>query len=177
MLSERDACGIGFVADAQGRSSRAIVEAALEGLACMTHRGAVAADAKSADGSGLLLPIPASIFGEGRGVASLYVRGDDPRHAVEKAAAEEGISVVEWRTPPTNDSELGQQALDSRPVFVQAVLESNSPNHHERAAFRLRRRIEATTTGTYVASCSFRTVVYKGLVAANALGKFWLDLA
>ena len=86
MLSERDACGIVFVADAQGRSSRAIVEAALKGLGCMTHRGAVAADAKSVDGSGLLLPIPAAIFGEGRGIASLYVRGEDPRDAVEKAA-------------------------------------------------------------------------------------------
>ena len=29
---ERDACGIGFVADAAGRSSRAVVEAALEAL-------------------------------------------------------------------------------------------------------------------------------------------------
>jgi glutamate synthase domain-containing protein 1 len=87
LLNERDACGIGFVADASGRSSRAVVEAALQGLACMTHRGAVAADAKSADGSGLLLPIPATVFGEGRGVVSMFVRGDDPREAVEKAAA------------------------------------------------------------------------------------------
>jgi glutamate synthase (ferredoxin) len=211
MLSERDACGIGFVADASGRSSRSIVEAALKGLGCMTHRGAVAADAKSADGSGLLLPIPAAIFGEGRGIASFYVRGEDPCDAVEKAAAEEGIAVIEWREPPTDDTQLGELALGSRPRFLQAVLESSSPNHHdsaeeeppslletkprtgprraqpnnngggssyaERAAYRLRRRIEATTTGTYVASCSFRTVVYKGLVAANALGDFWLDLA
>ncbi|MEY2476827.1 MAG: hypothetical protein QOG87_2142 [Actinomycetota bacterium] len=177
MLSERDACGIGFVADAEGRSSRAIVEAALKGLGCMTHRGAVAADAKSADGSGLLLPIPPAIFGEGRGIASLFVRDEDPRDAVEKAAAEEGIVVVEWREPPTDDNEIGELALGSRPQFLQAVLESSSPDHLERQAYRLRRRIEATTTGTYVASCSFRTVVYKGLVAANALGKFWLDLA
>jgi len=47
----------------------------------------------------------------------------------------------------------------------------------ERAAFRLRRRIAATTTGTYVASCSFRTVVYKGLITADALSEYWLDLA
>ncbi|MBV8559892.1 MAG: glutamate synthase large subunit, partial [Acidimicrobiia bacterium] len=46
----------------------------------------------------------------------------------------------------------------------------------ERAAFRMRKRIQATTEGTYVASCSFRTVVYKGLVAADTLGDFWLDL-
>src|SRR4029077_15172124 len=62
-----------------------------------------------------------------------------------------------------------------RPRFLQAVLEH--PTGDERAALRLRRRILATTTGTYVASCSFRTVVYKGLVSADLLPDFWLDLA
>ena len=32
-------------------------------------------------------------------------------------------------------------------------------------------------SGTYVASCSFRTIVYKGLVPADALADFYLDLA
>src|SRR5437588_10192751 len=41
----------------------------------------------------------------------------------------------------------------------------------------MRRRVSATTAGTYVASCSFRTVVYKGLVVADALSDFFLDLA
>src|ERR671933_138312 len=107
MAPELDACGIGFVADAKGRSSRFIVQAALQGLACVKHRGALAADARSSDGSGLLVPIPPAIFGEGKGVAMLFVRGDDPRTAVEKAAAEEGVSVVDWRAPATDDDELG----------------------------------------------------------------------
>src|SRR3954451_20751272 len=115
---ELDACGIGFVADAQGRSSRAIVEAALNGLACVKHRGAVAADAKTADGSGILVPIPASIFGEDHGLAMLFVRGDDPRQAVEAAAGAEGIEVVEWRTPPTDDDQLGEPAKQFKPTFL-----------------------------------------------------------
>src|SRR5205823_8343105 len=162
---ERDACGIGFVTDREGRASRDIVQTALTALACMTHRGAVAADALTADGSGLLAGIPGSIFGHGpsgapHGVASLFVRGDDPRAAVEVAAAEEGIAVVDWRTPPTDEDHLGELARASRPEFLQAVLEAPQPD--ERAAYRLRRRIQATTSGTYVASCSFRTVAYKG---------------
>ena len=80
MRPELDACGIGFVADAQGRSSRAIVEAALKGLACVKHRGAVAADALTSDASGVLLGIPASIFGEGPGT----------RHECEGPTAEKG---------------------------------------------------------------------------------------
>ena len=96
-VRELDACGIGFVADAQGRSSRAVVEAALSGLACVKHRGALAADSRSSDGCGLLAPIPPAIFGD-HGVVTLFVRGDDPRREVEAAAAAEGIPVAGWRT-------------------------------------------------------------------------------
>jgi glutamate synthase domain-containing protein 2/glutamate synthase domain-containing protein 1/glutamate synthase domain-containing protein 3 len=174
MRPELDSCGIGFVADAQGRSSRAIVEAALNGLACVKHRGAVAADARTADGSGVLIPIPASIVGEDHGLAMFFVRGDDPRPQIEAAARAEGIDVVDWREPPTDDDQLGDQARQFLPRFLQAVLAH--PSKDERAAFRMRKRIQATTDGTYVASCSFRTVVYKGLVAADTLGDFWLDL-
>ena len=177
MRPERDACGIGFVADAHGRPSRAIVTAALRGLACVTHRGALAADALTADGSGLLVPIPPALFGDGRGVAMLFVRGEDPRAAVEAAAAAEDIDVVEWRTPPTDDAQLGDMARATRPRIVQAILSARNPNGHERAAYRLRRRIEQTTNGTYVASCSFRTILYKGLVAAELLPRFYVDLA
>ena len=42
-MREFDACGIGFVADVQGRASREIVARALHGLACVKHRGAAAA--------------------------------------------------------------------------------------------------------------------------------------
>src|SRR2546421_13036310 len=91
---ERDACGIGFVTDREGRASRDIVETALTALACMTHRGAVAADALTADGSGVLLGIPDSIFGHGpsgvpHGVASLFGRGAAPPPPVQAAPANE----------------------------------------------------------------------------------------
>ncbi|MFN2608781.1 MAG: hypothetical protein ABR511_12975, partial [Acidimicrobiales bacterium] len=182
---ELDACGIGFVADAGGRASRRVVAAALAGLACVKHRGALAADARSSDGSGLLVPIPPAIFGitsdgASHGLAMLFVRAEDPRPAVEAAAAAEGISVVDWRTPPTDDDRLGDQARASRPASLQAVLAppaGATDDEAERAAFRLRRRIAATAPGAYVASCSFRTVVYKGLVVADALAGYWLDLA
>ncbi len=182
---ELDACGIGFVADASGRSSRSIVAAAVGGLACVKHRGAVAADARSADGSGLLTPIPTAIFGAGHGVASLFVRGPDPRAAVEAAAAAEGLALVDWRVPPTDESHLGKLALASQPAMLQAIFADRAPtdgdDRHqpgdERRAYRFRRRIEATADGVYVASCSFRTIVYKGLAAADAIADYYPDLA
>jgi len=180
-MRERDACGIGFVADAHGGSSRAIVAAALHGLACVKHRGALAADSRTSDGSGLLAPIPAKLFGEGHGLAVLFVRGDDPRTGVEVAAKEEGIGIVDWREPPTDDDALGDTARDTKPRIVQAVLtppeSTNGAVDPEIAAYRLARRIGQNCPGTYVASCSFRTVLYKGLAAADQLGSFYLDLA
>src|SRR5512132_637093 len=50
---ERDACG---------RASREIVDLALTGLERLRHRGAVAADARTGDGGGLLVPIPKSFL-------------------------------------------------------------------------------------------------------------------
>ncbi|HVM07356.1 MAG TPA: glutamate synthase large subunit [Acidimicrobiales bacterium] len=174
MRSERDACGIGFVADAAGRPSAAILAATLEGLANVRHRGALNADRKTADGSGVLLPLSPAVFGERRGVAMVFVRGDadEARRGIEAAAAAEALRVVEWRVPPTDDDQLGRQATESRPHIVQAIFEGGS----EREAYRLRRRIGRDVDDVYVASCSFRTVVYKGLVAADLLGDFYLDL-
>ena len=177
---ELDACGIGFVADAQGRVSRSIVSAALNGLACVKHRGAIAADARSADGTGLLTPIPRAVFGDGVGIAVLFVRGDDPRTAVEAAAADEDLVLVEWRDVPVDPSALGDLARASMPRVVQVVFQDTDSvklAQDERRALRFRRRIERAAADVYVASCSFRTVVYKGLAPADALADFYPDLA
>src|SRR5581483_8740554 len=61
-MPELDGCGIGFVADVTGEASRGIVELALDGLACVRHRAAVAADGLSGDGAGILAPLPRAFF-------------------------------------------------------------------------------------------------------------------
>jgi glutamate synthase (ferredoxin) len=178
-MREFDACGIGFVADAQGRASRAIVANALHGLACVKHRGAAAADGLSSDGCGVLTPIPPTLFGEGTGVIALFVRGADARTLVEQAATVEGVEVLDWRKPETDDSVLGHMAKATRPEILQAVISAPSPGaaySPEVTAFRLRRHL-AGAEGLYVASCSYRSVVYKSLAAADHLADFYTDLA
>ncbi len=187
-LAELDACGIGFVAHSQGRASRSIVDAALGGLACVKHRGALGADSRSSDGSGLLLPIPEVLFGNGNGVASLFIRTDDARTRVADALQAEGLILVDWRTPPTDDDELGSLAMSNRPKMTHVVFSDVGGEHggagkplsapsdaKEIRAYRLGRRIAGP--GIYVASCSFRTIVYKALVVADGLAAFYLDLA
>src|ERR1700704_1330525 len=70
---DRDAGGIGLVPDVEGRASRALLDSALVGLACVRHRAAVAADGVSGDGAGILLPIPPQFFARVAGELRLAV--------------------------------------------------------------------------------------------------------
>jgi glutamate synthase (ferredoxin) len=176
---ERDACGIGFLADASGRSSRTIVDGLLEGLARMRHRGAIAADRRTGDGAGLLLPLPRALIpGPWCGLAMVFLRDDDARTAVEEACVAEGLGLGGWREVPTVPEALGEQARATMPRVEQLVLLQPfgvSLDEAEVRAYRARKRAEATGGG-YVASLSFRTVTYKALCAADQLAAFYPDL-
>jgi glutamate synthase (ferredoxin) len=179
---ERDACGIGFVADAEGRSSHEILALALEALRRIRHRGAVAADAKSGDGAGVLLPIPRGPFG-GLGVGVVFLTdGHEKEQAavVERELGREGLRVEGWREVPVDPSALGDLARATRPAIRQVLIGRPSSPDAERRAFRAMKRIErAAHDGGlpfYVASLSFSTVVYKALCAADQLAAFYADL-
>ena len=58
---EHDACGVGFVADISGHRTHSILDMAIESVVNLVHRGAVAADAKTGDGAGILTQIPLKI--------------------------------------------------------------------------------------------------------------------
>ena len=55
---ERDSCGIGFIADIGGRRRHRVLEMALEALSNLDHRGAVSADGRTGDGTGVLTQLP-----------------------------------------------------------------------------------------------------------------------
>src|SRR3954454_19485851 len=100
---ERDACGIGFVASATGRPSRAVADLVLEALTRVRHRGAVAADHRTGDGAGVLLPLPLSIVRASElGLAMVSAHSADARPVVEQACAAEGITVRGWRRVPVD---------------------------------------------------------------------------
>jgi glutamate synthase domain-containing protein 2/glutamate synthase domain-containing protein 1/glutamate synthase domain-containing protein 3 len=187
LSAERDACGIGFVADARGRPSRAIVETAVEALRRVKHRGALAADGLTGDGAGLLLPIPHRLFDlpARSGVGMFFVdreRADEASAIVETACADEGLTIASWREVPTDDKALGDAARKHQPIVMQALVErplGSDEEDGERRAFRARLRVErgAAAVRLYVCSFSFRTVVYKALCAADRLSDFYPDLA
>jgi glutamate synthase (ferredoxin) len=176
---ERDACGIGFVADARGRPSREVLDLTLEALRRVRHRGAVAADRRTGDGAGLLLPIPAALVpAPWCGLAMVFLRDEGAREAIEQVCRAEGIDAAGWRPVPTDTLMLGEAAFANAPRIEQLVLlrpSGLSLDEAERRAYRARRRIERIP-GTYVCSLSFRTVTYKALCAADQLAEFYPDL-
>jgi glutamate synthase (ferredoxin) len=176
--AELDSCGIGFVADVGGRASREIVDALLEALRRVKHRGAVAADGKTGDGAGLLLPIPAALVHEpGCGLAMVFLRDEADRSVLATQCCEEGVEVVGWREVPVDPEALGAEARASLPRIEQLVLRAPGlePDEAERRAFRVRKRADRELS-SYVASLSFRTVTYKALCAADQLAAFYSDL-
>jgi glutamate synthase (ferredoxin) len=200
---ERDACGIGFVADATGTVSRGTVELALRGLACVRHRGAIAADGLSGDGAGLLVPIPRRFFArvadeelgvvvdpDRVGVLTAFLDLDDDaartmaRAAVDEACAAEGLELVGWRDVPIDDAHVGAAARAELPAILQAVFlrpVDLDDVDAERRAYRARRRAEARARAErvrhYFPSWSFATVTYKALVISDRLPAFYPDLA
>src|SRR3546814_1044895 len=55
---EHDSCGFGLIAQLDDHPSRLVVDGALQALAGLNHRGAVAADGRSGDGCGVLIRRP-----------------------------------------------------------------------------------------------------------------------
>src|SRR5258708_10438502 len=59
---EHDSCGVGFVAAIDGQRSNRVLRYGLTSVCNMVHRGAVDAEAKTGDGSGVMTQIPYKIF-------------------------------------------------------------------------------------------------------------------
>jgi glutamate synthase (NADPH/NADH) large chain/glutamate synthase (ferredoxin) len=199
---EHDACGVGFIAKVSGERSHDVVERAIAALKSLAHRGAIDADAVTGDGAGLLTQIPHELLREflekkkkplfrdgDLGVGMIFLPKDDYaashcKKIVEAAVKAEGLAFLCWREVPTDDTCLGRKALETKPTIVQALVarkDDASDDDFERKLFLAqkaaeRKSFEAGVDGFYICSFSSRTVVYKGLLNAPQVRKFFHDL-
>ena len=201
--NEHDACGVGFVAHIKGQKSHDIIRQGLTILERLTHRGAVGADPKAGDGAGLLMQIPDAFFRAVSGmtlppageyaVGMLFLpKSDSQRMAlealVEEIAQAEGQTVLGWRTVPVDNSDLGDSVKPCEPlirqVFIGRAATLADQDAFERKLFVIHKRIEALAVQRalpgaeqlYFTSLSSRTIVYKGMLLADQVGQYYLDL-
>jgi glutamate synthase (NADPH/NADH) large chain len=187
---EHDACGVGFVADLKGRATHDVVSSALKVLCNLEHRGAQGADPATGDGAGILTQIPDAFFravvpfplpAAGRyaaGLAFLPASRGVATQAITRIADQEGLTVLGWREVPHDPMACGAGAREVLPQLVQlfvAGARGEQGMELERKAFCLRKRAEHET-GVYFASLSCRTIVYKGMLSAPQVERFFADL-
>ena len=161
---ERDACGIGFVANIKGQKSHAIVEKGIQALENLMHRGACGCDDNAGDGAGLLLQMPheffqreANLLGFGLpspglfGVGMVFLPRDKSQRAfcekaLENIVSEEKLILLGWRDVPLDNSSLGRLSRDTQPVIRQIFIGA-APGLDENALNRklyvIRKRAES----------------------------------
>ena len=124
------------------------------------------------------------------GIAMIF-GGEGEEGKIEAAVRGEGCEVLAWRDVPTNPAAIGKDARAVMPRIRQMFIKTSdvgpqtsevgSPKSEvlsfERRLYVIRRQIEKTTSKTYVCSCSSRTIVYKGLLLATQIEKFYPDLS
>ena len=203
---EHDACGIGFVANIKGQKSHDIILKGIQVLINLTHRGACGCDPETGDGAGVLIQIPHQFFarecakigftlpepGEyGVGMVFLPVEKQERLQCegiLERIAGEEGLTVLGWRDTPIDGSAIGRVARNSQPYIEQIFIRrahDMSEDQLERKLYVVRKRAEIEIAHSdipdkgffYAPSLSCRTIVYKGLLLAPQIAKFYEELS
>jgi glutamate synthase (ferredoxin) len=202
---EHDACGVGFIVHMKGEASHSIVDQALTILLNLDHRGAVGAEPNTGDGAGILLQLPHRFFkqvatAEGfelpepgeYGVGMIFGSPDaaarqQGRQVFERIVAEAGQTVLGWRDVPTDNRSLGETAKASEPFMQQVFIRRSADLADELAFERKLYVIRKLSHGAirsanldphwYPASISCRTIVYKGMLMPEQVGKYYPDLS
>ncbi len=199
---EHDACGVGLVAALDGKRRREVVQAGIDALRAVWHRGAVDADGKTGDGAGIHVEIPQDFF-----AAAITLSGDRLRpgpiavgmvflpktdlgaqercrQIVETEILNFGYAIYGWRQVPINVACIGEKANATRPEIEQIMIYNASGAEEaafERDLYVIRRRIEkqaiaAQISELYLCSLSCRSIIYKGMFLAESLTDFYPDL-
>ncbi len=197
---EHDACGTGFVANINGSCDQRVLPLALEALARLVHRGAVNADATS-DGAGVMTDLPLHLLTDWLAEHGVSLPADTPlavgmcflpqesaaqahiRHVMTEVVAQHNMQVLGWRVVPVDLTVLGPRALADCPRIEQIIIgvDEAVTDATEMRLYHLRRAIEHrlvayNDVGFAIPSFSARTVVYKGLLTATQVPRFYADL-
>ena len=203
---EHDACGVGFVAHIKGKKSHDMICQGLQILKNLEHRGAVGADPLEGDGAGILIQIPDAFLRKScaalgitlpaigkYGVGMVFLPRDaaaraDCEQVIADKITEEGQALLGWRDVPVDNSSFGESVKAVEPVVRQVFIERGTNctdiDSFERKLFVIRKTTEHAVRRLsdeqrrdfYIPSFSARTLVYKGMLLSDQVGKYYLDL-
>lgn len=204
---EHDACGIGFVANIKGGKSHQNISDALTVLENMEHRGACGCEENTGDGAGVMIQIPHEFFFDeciklgvhlpayGKyGVGMIFFPKEirlreECRDIFNRAAEKMGLEILAYRKVPVNTHDIGPTALSVEPemeqVFIACPDHISNPDDFERKLFVLRNYASNTIRNTvrqdeigfYLASLSYKTIVYKGQLTSKQVRRYFPDLS
>jgi len=160
---DKDACGVGVVANIKGNKSNSIVKNALEVLVNLEHRGACGCDPETGDGAGITIQIPDKfIRNEFKNLSielpdsGKYATGivflpseEDLRAKILEII--EGIlntsetKLLRIREVPINPDAIGEWSRDAMPYINQVFIENTGTMNDEdfsRYLYILRKKIE-----------------------------------
>ena len=192
LRSFKDNCGFGLVANIKNKASHKVLDDAVTALERMMHRGAVAADGKTGDGSGLLLSMPTEFMvqeAEKAGVelssqfavASVFTKDMAHIDTLEAICANNDLKIVLRREVPVDINALGDQAIASLPSIMQLFITPNSimaTKRFDALLYLSRKEAEhkiIEDRDFYIASMSSKVLSYKGLVMPTHIKEFYKD--
>ncbi|MFP4332356.1 MAG: glutamate synthase large subunit [Campylobacterales bacterium] len=189
----KDNCGFGLIANIKNKPSHSLLGDAITSLERMMHRGAIAADGKSGDGSGLLLSMPTKfikkiakqngvVMPEQFGAAMVFLKDEKQEEIFTSICEKNDLKVLFSRVVPLNKSALGELALKTLPIIKQYFVAPNSVMAYKRfeaILYLTRKEIEnklKKDRDFYIASFSNKLISYKGLVMPTHIKEFYPDL-
>jgi glutamate synthase (NADPH/NADH) large chain len=198
---ERDACGVGFVANIRGEKSHDLVHQGIQVLEKLEHRGACGCDPETGDGAGILVQLPdrflrqeAARLGIELPEAGRYASGmvffaqeegarGRQQALFEEIVATEGQRCLGWRDVPVHPEKIGRIAREAMPVIRQVFVEAGEgldEDAFDRKLYVIRRvfenRVKSIGAFCYVPSLSPRTFVFTGMLMATQIEPFYPDL-
>ena len=203
--NEHENCGFGFIANIKNQPKHEIVHQALEIVHHLDHRGAIGADPLAGDGAGILIQIPHEFFKQefanteiklpnigDYGVGMVFLPPDKDKAnlaiaAIEEAIKNEGQNLIGWRDVPVDNTVLGETVKNNAPIIRQFFIKKGKSSQTEKefqrklyvvrkqSLFLLEEKLNEDCDDFYIVSLSTRTIIFKGMVLAPNLSKFYKD--
>ena len=201
---EHDNCGAGFICNLNGNKSNKIIHNALEILVKLEHRGAVSSDGRTGDGAGILTDIPHDFFKRvcefeipepkeyAVGMVFLPKKINQYNYCIstfEEEVTKQGLEILGWRNVPVDTSNLGKIAATTEPNIKQLFVGKKglvlTKLQFDAKLFAARKIAEHVIQNSktsernyfYVPSFSTTTIIYKGLLIPEDIGRYYADLS